>query len=278
MTHTAEISRTNPTCFVILIDQSSSMNEVIAGRNGQRKSELVAEELNRLLSELSVRCARGEEIRDFFHVAVIGYGATVGSVFGGLLADGELVPISVVAEHPLRVEERRRQVTDASGSVIERPYKLACWVDPVANGHTPMTEAMEIAHDIVEEFIGRYPGCFPPVVLNLTDGASTDGDPADAADAIRALASLDGNVLLFNLHISASGGQAIAFPDEDTALPDGYAHALFEMSSELPFSMRMYAVELGHPVSHRSRGFVYNADASSLVQFLDIGTRPPTIR
>ena len=52
--------------------------------------------------------------------------------------------------------------------------------------------------------------------------------------AIWRLASEDGNVLLFNIHVSARGEKPILFPSDDLDLPDDYARRLFSMSSRLP--------------------------------------------
>jgi hypothetical protein len=72
--YSAEISRANPTCFVLMIDQSASMQDPLGGGSGRRKCEEVADAVNRLLSELAIKCAKEEGVRDYFHVAVIGYG------------------------------------------------------------------------------------------------------------------------------------------------------------------------------------------------------------
>jgi hypothetical protein len=151
-------------------------------------------------------------------------------------------------------------------------------MDPVTSGGTPMTRALQYAESLVSKWLVDHPGSFPPIVLNLTDGESTDGDPTEAADALRAHASADGAVLLFNLHVSAAGAEPVTFPDHDGALPDAYARTLFGMSSKLPSDMRSYAATQGFPVSDATRGFVYNADIASIVQFLDIGTRATDLR
>ena len=57
--------------------------------------------------------------------------------------------------------------------------------------------------ELLSDFLARYPNCYPPLVLNITDGAATDGNPEEAAANLRHLASTDGNVLLFNAHVSA---------------------------------------------------------------------------
>ena len=47
--YSADIDRSNPTCFVFLIDQSASMQEHYAGAAGQSKSEALAYQMNILL-------------------------------------------------------------------------------------------------------------------------------------------------------------------------------------------------------------------------------------
>lgn len=276
--YAAEISRANPTCFVFLLDQSASMQDQIGSGEGQRKCDVVADALNRLLFELGIKCAKEEGVRDYFHVAVIGYGATVEPALSGPLAGRELVPLSEVAASPARLESRSKKVPDGAGGLVDQEVKFPVWVDPVANGGTPMSTALSRAHSIVSRWLVDHPGCFPPVVLNLTDGESTDGDPRSTADEIRQLASTDGDVLLFNLHVSSDSSAAISFPDSEAKLVNQYAKALFNLSSILPTGMRAYTEQQGIPVSEGSRGFVFNADVTSIVQFLDIGTRASDLR
>ncbi|MGX9884642.1 vWA domain-containing protein [Streptomyces sp. NPDC002276] len=278
MPYTAEISRTSPTCFIFLVDQSTSMTDPIGGEDPTRKADVVADAINRLLTELSVKCAKEEGVRDYFHIAVIGYGSAVGSAFQGELAGRDLVPLSEVADAPARIETRAKKVSDGAGGLVETTVQFPLWMDPVAQGGTPMNRALKYAETLVAAWTERYPGSFPPIVLNLTDGESTDGDPATSAAAITAHATADGPVLLFNLHVSAAGGAPSTFPDSDADLPDDYARALFAMSSLLPTHMRSYAASQGQRVSESTRGFVYNADVTSVVQFLDIGTRATELR
>src|SRR5262249_7648320 len=100
MSHSAEISRANPTCFLFLIDQSKSMLRLMAGGQGKTKAESVADCINHLLYSLVLRCVWGQSVLDRFHVGVIGYGVNVGPALGGPLAGKELVPISEVARNP----------------------------------------------------------------------------------------------------------------------------------------------------------------------------------
>jgi hypothetical protein len=150
---------------------------------------------------------------------------------------------------------------------------LPIWFEPVADGLTPMCAALDLAWSFVSDFIVRTPACYPPLVINITDGEATDGDPEPHADLIRQLASDDGNVLLFNVHISSSQATKIEFADRPEVLPDDYARLLFRMSSKLPPLMLGLAKAEGYHITEATRGFVFNADLVSLIRFLDIGTR-----
>lgn len=277
MPYNAEISRTNPSCFLFLIDRSGSMNDALGGA-GKRKADALADAVNKLLKELTLKCAKAEGVRDYYHVGVIGYGAQVGSAFGGAIAGREMVPISDLANSPARIEERVKKVDDGAGGILEQTVKFPVWFDPVGDNGTPMNGAFGLAERLLAAWLAEHPACYPPIVINITDGESTDGDPAEAAERIKRMASSDGNVLLFNLHLSAAGGAPVEFPDHEGALADPYAQQLYRMSSPLPEKMRAVAQQEGFRVSEGTRGFVFNADLVRMVQFLDIGTRVGNLR
>jgi hypothetical protein len=273
MPYTAEISRTNPTCLLFLIDHSSSMDGPFGGQPGKKKSEGVADAINRLLQNLVLKCAKSTGVRDYFYVGVLGYGAEVKPVLVGTSDSRPLLPVSVVANAPLRVEQRTRKVDDGAGGLIDRPFRFPVWFEPVANGKTPMNGAFETAREIVKGFLGSHPNCFPPLVVNLTDGQPTDANPLAAATALKGLASTDGNVLVMNAHLSSSSAAAINFPATEDALPDVFSKLLFRMSSLLPTPMADAAKEEGYPIAGPARGFMFNADLVAVTRFLEIGTR-----
>jgi hypothetical protein len=279
MPYSAEISRSNPSMFLFLIDQSGSMSDRFgAGDSEKKKADGVADAINRLLQDLSIKCAKEEGVRDYYHVGVIGYGRKVGPAFSGALAERELVPISTVAETPARVEERTRKVEDGAGGLVDQSVRFPIWFEPVANGGTPMCQALVRANDILKKWLEEHPDCFPPIVINITDGEATDGNPALPAKNLTELASSDGNVLLFNLHLSSQKTTPVEFPSSEEGLPDKYARSLFSMSSVLPEYMRTVAGQEGVETSPNTRGFVFNADIVSVIRFLDIGTRPSNLR
>jgi hypothetical protein len=231
-----------------------------------------------MLQNLVIKCAKEEGIRDYFHVGVIGYGAQVGAAFSGTLAGRQLVPISEVGNSPARVDQRTRKVPDGAGGLVDQPVRFPVWFEPIANGGTPMGQALGQAKSILEAWLSQHPNCFPPIVINITDGEATDGDPTNAADEIRKLKSSDGEVLLFNVHCSSQKAQPIVFPNTDAGLPDQYAQQLFRISSGLPPQMAAVARNEGLNATEGARGFVFNAGMVEVIKALDIGTRPSALR
>jgi len=275
MPYSAEIGRFNPTCFLFLVDQSGSMAAPFLGEPGRTKAQGVADAMNRLIQSLVLRCAQGERFVDRYYIGMIGYGGEVSLGFPGEgLAGDVLCPVSQIANNPLRIEDRTRRESDGAGGILQTRFKFPVWLDPVASGKTLMCTALQAAQEVTSGFVAEHPKCYPPIVINISDGAATDGDPEPQAAALRAVASTDGNVLFFNVNLSAGGQRPILFPTSDAGLPDDYARVLFRMSSTLPAPMIQQARLLEESVADGARGFAFNADLVSVILFLDIGTRP----
>jgi hypothetical protein len=114
MLHQSRITSVRPGCFFLLVDQSDSMNELVAG-SPRSKAEIATAALNRFISELNCKSERGEEKpRRYFDVAVIGYttdGAgrpRIQSLLQGGLAGREIVSIVDLYDEPLDIETRDR--------------------------------------------------------------------------------------------------------------------------------------------------------------------------
>ncbi len=261
----AQIRRDNPTCMLFLIDQSGSMNESAMASNRAKKHAVVSV-LNRFLYNVSIRCAQGEnnEVFPYFSVGVIGYSnQSARSAFVGPLEGRQLVTISELANHATL-----QAVREGNKTVTQR-----VWFQAAADGGTPMCAGLRMARETVGGFLNEHPDCFPPIVVHITDGESTDGDPSQEAEQLKLLESRDGRVLLFNVHISSIGATGIIFPSNEKALPDAFARLLFNMSSELPVKILEDAARQGHSVTPGARAFAFNTDMSQLTNILDVGSR-----
>ena len=270
--YTVRPSRANPTCFLFLLDQSGSMANSFGTDGNVRKADFVADVVNRTLHDLIIRCTKTTEIRNYYHVAVIGYGGVVSPAFSGYLAAQKMFPISQVAEYPVRVEKRHKKILDGAGGIVEQPVKFPVWVEPQAEGKTPMCSALAQAKVLLQEWVASHASGFPPTVLHLTDGESTDGDPTPLGREIMSLRTDDGPVLLFNCHVSSLPARPLLYPSDSSSLTDVFGRALYSISSPFPEAFLGVAPQMGLHLGEGARGFIFNADPASLAQSIEIGT------
>lgn len=269
----AEISRANPAFIMFLLDQSDSMKDPFKG-GAMKKSEGVADAINRALYNIVLTCNRDDGVRDYFYISVIGYGASVGSAFlKANLADKERVPISLIADNAESVPRQKRE-SDGAGGVFVREIDFKTWINPVASNGTPMGRAFRLAHDILQKWLAEYPNSFPPIVVNITDGKAGD-DPIQPARDIMRLKSNAGSVMLFNAHLADENIEPCTFPSNINEIPqDEYAQMLYNISSELTPEMLRLAQQTDERIKEGAKGFAYNADLVKITDFINVGSNP----
>lgn len=272
----SSISRKNPGCILLLLDQSGSMNEPFAGDPGTSKATAVANVANELILEIVLKCQRGMGVSyHYFDLGVIGYGTDGGANFAwrGPLRDRGLVPSPEVRDNVIRVEERI-----AKGESDASPHGVPIWLDPVAENGTPMAEALAVAGDTLWQWVTSHPNSFPPMVFLITGGQANPvlfagADTSEWAKRLKMLATRDGTLLLYNLYLSSVARQPVLFPETSSELPDGIAEALFQMSSILPAAFKRDLTSAGYELKPGARGFAVNDNIVRLTQALKIGTR-----
>ena len=85
----------------------------------------------------------------------------------------------------------------------------------------------------------------------------------------------DGNVILFNIHISANKAVCVTCPaSKDEVSFSSLATTMYEMSSLLPmrYSDRIADLRKDGTPNNRYTAMSINADMSTLIQLMDIGT------
>lgn len=181
---------------------------------------------------------------------------------------------------PAPVQQRRMLRTLPGGRRTAVEIGQRQWITPEANGDTPMCRALSAAAVLTGAWcaVPRNRDSFPPIVLNITDGEASDATPQTLlaeAGSIKSVATRDGNVLLFNIHLAGSGTQTSAqcFPSNREELPCiRYADLLYDMSSELPtcYDDLILASRPGACPPFRAVG--YNCPVEELFAMLAIGT------
>jgi hypothetical protein len=264
---------------LFLLDRSQSMEQKLGGST-RRKCDELASAVNNWLHNMAIRASSDDGIRDWLDVGVIGYRTTkelkpaIAPALQGPLAGRPLVSITDIGNHPARIETSTEQFRDeASGEMLEMASDTPVWIDPEAQGSTPMCHVLQYARQVLTGWIAAHPDSFPPMVIHITDGESQDGSPLKYAAAVRELATSDGNVLLFNCHLSAAEAEPFVFPAAEPHGADPLAGVLYQMSSPLPEPFFRSAVAEGMTLEPGARGMAFNADMVVLVNFLDMGTR-----
>lgn len=262
---TLQISSTYPCLIIYLLDQSGSMAENFG--YDETKAIKLAESINEIIFETGLKCVDSSgNLKNRFELSVVGYGSTSQTVepaWEGNLKDSWVVPISEVFTNSIGEENG-----------------VPIWVRPKSGLDTPMTSAFENAYNICEAWInwGNHNECHPPIIINISDGEATDSGPSDnklinIVNNLKSLNTKYGNVNIFNIHISSAGGDSILFPTSLNT-SNRQANLLFELSTELNYSMVEKAKNNGYNTSNGSKGYIYNGSAKNLIDFLNIGSNP----
>ena len=281
MPYEQPISRQHKACLLFLVNQSRTMLEPI-GDGERRKCDEAASQVNSWLQNMTIRATGSDGIRDWMDLGVLGYRTDeegkpiIESAFQGALAGRPLVSVVDVGEHPLRIEQVvQRFFDEETGESFEVGSQRPVWVDPKAEGGAPMCRALHEAFQVLEGWISDeyHYYSFPPIVIHITDGQSDDGDPTAYADALKDLATSDGNVLLFNCHFSRSAADRVIFPSSRDTLPDAAARLSFDISSVLPKPFWDMDVAEGFELQPGARGILNAEMAICLIKFFNMGTR-----
>ncbi len=279
--YTAQITRNTPTAFVFLVDHSISMQKMTTLYGEEMTmAEAAARIVNNQINELVLRCVRMGDTRHYYDIAVVGYGVNAYSGWQGELEGRDFVSPEELKKHPFTKIVTRKETRTRRGIQVKEVEQVQ-WVSARHDGSwTHYHEAFDYARKLLDEWMEKHhdKDCYPPTIIHITDGefyhASKD-EVMQKANELKAMFTNDGNVILFNIHFSADiDADSVACPIEKSELSgDTYAEALFEMSSLLP---ERYNIDIARclndtrPGRHVAMGV--NADATTLIKLMDIGT------
>ena len=251
------------------------------GRLKMSKAEAVAYTANILITELIDRSRRKDGVRNYYDIAVVGYSDDEVRM---LLSEDGFVSVKSLAE---RIPEAvtisfEESMPDKTTALVK--HHIHPWIEPKAEGNTPMYEALLRIREMVEEWCEQEQNrqSFPPIVFNITDGEASDCDDNElryAADMLRRTGTEDGQTLLINIHLSTDLSlPSMIFPmAEELLSANRYARLLAECSSLMPESFNAEIGELKISAStppYRAMG--YNASVIELLSIINIGSRSIT--
>lgn len=246
--------RKTPGLLVFLIDQSGSM---YSGKNDER----VAKAIQDAVFECFSACISGDNVKARFNLVLIGYGAKVEEIWSGWINDDSLA-------------QKLQEANDRGGSFIPA----------VCDGGTPMAQAFEMAKEKIENWISELEeqkkreqinGIPAPIIINVTDGYPDSQESARrAAQDLLNMKTEDGNVMLFNMHISARKTDEILFPKDKSQLSGSQeGNFLFDISTELDEDMVNVAFSNGfEKVKPGAKGMIANACGETIAKFISFGS------
>ena len=279
--YTAQITRNTPTAFIFLIDQSVSMQKYTTLYGEEMPmAEAVARIVNHQLNELVLRCIKGSETRDYYDIAIIGYGEKAYSGWKGELEGRDFVKPSELKEHPYKKITTKKETRTRKGVKVVEVEEVQ-WIEAEATqGWTRVHHAFEKAKGLLDEWMEKHhdKDCYPPTIINITDGefnGATKEYVLQQANELKSMFTNDGNVILFNIHISANKAVCVTCPaSKDEVSFSSLATTMYEMSSLLPmrYSDRIADLRKDGTPNNRYTAMSINADMSTLIQLMDIGT------
>ena len=279
--YTAQITRNTPTAFIFLVDQSVSMQKktLLYGEE-MTMAEAAARIVNNQINELVLRCIKMGETRHYYDIAVVGYGEEAYSGWQGELEGRKFVSPEELKNHPYTKIVTRKEIRTRKGVQVKEVEQVQ-WVNARHDGSwTHYHKAFDYVKDMLADWMIDHheKDCYPPTVIHVTDGVfyhASKEEIMQKANELKSMFTNDGNVILFNIHFTPNlNADSVACPISKGELHgDSYAETLFELSSLLP---ERYNRDIARclnddrPGRHVAMGM--NADATTLIKLMDIGT------
>ena len=278
--YTAQITRNTPTAFIFLVDQSVSMRRMTNLYGEQiTLAEAVARIVNKQLYNLILSCVKMDDVRHYYDIAVIGYGHEVYSGWNGTLAGRDFVSPEELKNNPYKIITVREGVRTRKGVQVKEIEKNQ-WLEAKCDGKwTHVHKAFDRAKVLLEEWMEEHheKDCYPPTIINITDGQFTNATREEIiqrANELKAMFTNDGNVLLWNIHITPDNIEQVLLPvNKEELNGDKYSELLYDMSSLLPTRYNQPISDIRNdPMDLRHVAMAVNTDMSTLIQLMDIGT------
>ncbi len=248
------ICRRYPGLFVILLDQSGSMQEKIEDRDYQfvnrfypdstnapkwlTKAHVVTAAVNTVIPDMRDAVGVDNESKTpnkSVYFAVLGYNDKVEPLIPkSRTSEGSIEATDIVTLYPkylgMHIVERPKRVPE--GMMVDR-INIPYWIKPRATGRTQMAKALKDGIDVAKKWLHTQPeyiselrrnqesrdACFPPVIINITDARPNgEGDPLDIAKQIQEMGAREPGeeLLIFNCHLSTKRDTAVHFPNSKT--------------------------------------------------------------
>lgn len=227
-----------PALIIILLDASMSMELNSIG--GQTRHAVAVNGLNRMITRMVTRAARGTAIAPRYRLAMLSYGNYVKDLLGGIKT------ITQVAQTGLPADWGYHESTDTAEGFAE-------------------------VRRILEAEIPRLGRCPTPLVVHFTDGEYNEGcDPTPTAQAIAAMETPGGNVLIENIFLNED-------PFFDRFDPETWPGVTSLNQLTSPFARNLYGISSVLPDMYRATLQDWGYHLHEQARMLIPGSRPELV-
>ena len=260
-----QFSSAHPGLIAYVIDQSGSMSEPYP--EGGTKAKFTQLAVSSAINETINANFDGETPKDRANISLIGFGKSVQEIRTDKLSE--------FANNPYRIESGTKKVSDGNGGLVEVAVQNPVYFEPVADGLTPLAEALGVVKQVFIRIKEKYPESPDSVAILVTDGMPRSEGVDDAVEEANAIALAEEikamGGLIFGCHIG-NGRNKCEFPVTEDELPDDQAKFIYKVCSIVPESYKEAARKLELNVSENSRAMVTNADPTTFVKFINFGS------
>jgi len=180
-------------------------------------------------------------------------------------------PIQAISEnYAARRGAQKRKVDDGAGGIIELTTKFQ-WFDPKARAARRCAQP-SAGLSRRRQLVRAAPRLYPPTILHVTDGQSTDGTPEETADGLRQFRRKDGQALLFKCtSIPRRAGDRV--PTAESDLNDEYSRCCSACRARCQ-ALARFAGDKGYTIADGSAASSSTAIPNVWSTFSRSGTRP----
>ena len=280
--YSSQITETSPTAFVFMIDQSASMKRTTIFQGTKMTlADAAARIVNETINELLYRCVNLNVIRHYYDIAVLGYGNTTDSAWSGALTGRFFFTTEELYINPYYKITHCQKIHTRQG-ITEKEIIKKKWVESRCDRNSSGLP-LKIVHELIKEWIDHHIDCYPPTIINLTDGMIPTHYRTEIPlerNSLSELTSLKtdyGNVLFYNIYMEAYSDHKLAYPvnqnDLDRQEIDPNISFYYE-SSLVPtrYNQAISKIRMDKSGFTRHVGMTVNDDLISLLQLMDIGT------
>jgi outer membrane protein assembly factor BamB len=213
-------------------------------------------------------------------VALIGYAEgpsgrpDVGPRWGGPLARSDFVPVPRLHQAPRSVEARTTRHKAADGTVTERTESVPLWYAPGAGGEgRPQSSAFRACEERLGALEARGRALSAPVVVHVTTGDPTDGDPGPSVARLLSRPSSSGAPLVLHAHLASSRVAApLCYPPDPAGSAPPEARALAALAGPLGEEWHAAAELAGVATGAgpSGRGVVFDATGAEILKLLKV--------